>query len=570
MQELAKERGGRCLAKRYVNSRTKYPWECAKKHRWEAMWVFVKRGTWCRECGIKRRADALRLSISDVQKIAKERGGECLSKTYINARTPLLFKCAKGHRFDATYDNVRTGHWCRHCGWKKSAEAKKPSIEEMRDLARKRGGKFLSDTYISSDTKHLWECADGHLFKATPDKVKQGRWCYKCSSGFGERVCREFFEQIFERKFPKSYPRWLVNAKGNQMELDGYCPALKVAFEHHGEQHYSTTSRFIKSKERLRERQKDDELKRQLCDRRRIVLVEVPEIPNRLPLEEIRAFIRKECELKGVSLPDDFDAKEIDLRNAYATSRSREALKEAQVIAAARGGRCLSDQYIKARTHLVWECAKEHQWKATLYSVKNDRTWCPHCAGKMKLTIEEMQQLAKKRGGKCLSDTYVNVHTKLLWECARGHRWKAIPTNIRHRRRWCPYCAGNIKLTIEQMRRIAKKRGGECLSDSYVNNHTKLLWRCGEGHQWEAIPNSTKRGTWCPLCAGKRKLTIEDMRQLARGRDGKCLSDTYVNTGTKLLWKCSESHIWPATPDKIKQGRWCPECAKLRRRKEVN
>ncbi len=57
------------------------------------------------------------------------------------------------------------------------------------------------------------------------------------------------------------------------------------------------------------------------------------------------------------------------------------------------------------------------------------------------------------------------------------------------------------KLTIEEMRSIAEERGGKCLSDTYVNAHTSLLWECTKGHQWEARPNNIKSGTWCPYCA---------------------------------------------------------------------
>ncbi|MET3135138.1 putative phosphodiesterase [Oxalobacteraceae bacterium GrIS 1.11] len=54
----------------------------------------------------------------------------------------------------------------------------------------------------------------------------------------------------------------------------------------------------------------------------------------------------------------------------------------------------------------------------------------------------------------------------------------------------------NVKLTIEEMRAIAEERDGLCLSDTYVNGHTHLLWECAMGHQWHAIPGSVKRGTW--------------------------------------------------------------------------
>src|ERR1019366_682942 len=61
---------------------------------------------------------------------------------------------------------------------------------------------------------------------------------------------------------------------------------------------------------------------------------------------------------------------------------------------------------------------------------------------------------------------------------------------------------------LERMKRLARHREGRCLSTEYINNHTKMRWRCKFGHEWEAIPNSVAphdgfRGSWCPTCAGK-------------------------------------------------------------------
>jgi hypothetical protein len=50
------------------------------------------------------------------------------------------------------------------------------------------------------------------------------------------------------------------------------------------------------------------------------------------------------------------------------------------------------------------------------------------------------------------------------------------------------------------------------------------------------------------------------MRQLAKDRGGMCLSERYLNSATKLLWKCSHGHVWKAAPRHIKEGRWCPIC----------
>ena len=121
-----------------------------------------------------------------------------------------------------------------------------------------------------------------------------------------------------------------------------------------------------------------------------------------------------------------------------------------------------------------------------------------------KLTIDEMRVIAQSHGGECISKEYINAKRKLRWECSEGHEWEATPSNVK-RGHWCPHCAGNAKSTIEEMRIIAKSRGGECLSDKYVNSHTKLKWRCSEGHEWNAVPCSVKGGTWCPYCVGRKK-----------------------------------------------------------------
>ena len=118
-----------------------------------------------------------------------------------------------------------------------------------------------------------------------------------------------------------------------------------------------------------------------------------------------------------------------------------------------------------------------------------------------------MQQIAYGRGGKCISTRYVNANSKLKWECGEGHRWEAKPGHIKSGH-WCPKCgfeksAEAQKLTIEDMQRIAKARGGICLSARYINIDTKLKWQCKYGHQWEAIPYSIKKGHWCPQCGYK-------------------------------------------------------------------
>ena len=77
----------------------------------------------------------------------------------------------------------------------------------------------------------------------------------------------------------------------------------------------------------------------------------------------------------------------------------------------------------------------------------------------LKLTISEMQALARKKGGRCLSTVYNNFKTKLRWRCAKGHEWEATPGNVKHGGTWCPKCLKDIG-TIEKMQVLSKKHSG--------------------------------------------------------------------------------------------------------------
>ena len=168
-----------------------------------------------------------------------------------------------------------------------------------------------------------------------------------------------------------------------------------------------------------------------------------------------------------------------------------------------------------------------------------------------KNTIEDMRAIAKSRGGRCLSKKYVNSHTHLTWKCANGHQWQATATSIKNSGTWCPDCAGKRPSTIEEMRALAKTRGGRCLSKKISHSHTHLTWKCANDHQWQAMPTNIKSGKWCPHCAGVAKKSLDDMHKLAAERGGKCLSKKYINSNTPMKWQCQFGHTWKTKPSHI-------------------
>jgi hypothetical protein len=229
----------------------------------------------------------------------------------------------------------------------------------------------------------------------------------------------------------------------------------------------------------------------------------------------------------------------------------------------------VSARYLNCGVPLLWKCANGHRWSALPSSIRKG-TWCPECAGVRPGTIGQMQEIAKSRGGKCLSENYRNTTTKLQWRCSAGHEWIATPHQVK-KGHWCPFCAHVARLTLPLLQRIAAQKGGCCLSPVYMNSSCPLRWKCAIGHEWLARAHSIRAGSWCPVCAHNQRLRLEEMRQIARDRGGRCLSTSYKNGSMPLLWVCKHGHHWKACAANVKagtrrKGSWCRECYNGRRR----
>lgn len=492
-KELARAKGGVCLSSEYVNNHTKLHWRCADGHKWLAVPASIQRGAWCPICAGKLPP---RDALIVLQQHALSLGGECISEEYHGAKTKLRWKCAAGHEWLAIPDSVRRGTWCPHCGGSMPL-----TLAVMHETARAKGGECLSTHYVNSNEKLRWRCAEGHEWEAVAYHVRAGHWCPTCAAGNSERICKDVFEQMFGKPFPKLKPRWLLNTRGKKMELDGYCEELKLAFEYHGTQHYDHVGFFHKGGKSLEKRKSDDDLKEGLCVEHGVRLIV---IPYTVPMGEVPQYVLRAVQELGLAVP-----MKRSEQVKVAEFVLPEKLAAMQRLAEPKGGKCLATAYVNNNTKLRWQCAVGHEWNAIPGSIQRG-SWCPACAGRFSPNdaLRNLREIAYAKGGSCLSDQYIEGRLKLRWRCAEGHEWDAAPNNIRGGS-WCPVCAkktmGGKRLGLQVCQEAAIAKGGECLSMEYVNTDTKLRWRCDEGHEWDAIPDSVVRlGTWCPHCMGKR------------------------------------------------------------------
>lgn len=118
------------------------------------------------------------------------------------------------------------------------------------------------------------------------------------------------------------------------------------------------------------------------------------------------------------------------------------------------------------------------------------------------------------------------------------------------------------KDNISKYKKIARKHGGECMSETYINSISNLKFKCKFGHIWEtAAINVSAKGRWCPFCCTNKKLSLQDAIDFATQFDGYCISTQYINCTSKLSWKCKYGHEWDATFVSVKNSKgWCPQC----------
>lgn len=113
----------------------------------------------------------------------------------------------------------------------------------------------------------------------------------KLKVGNREEYCRTLFKKHTGHEFPRSRPSWLKQERtGKSLELDGYCEALAIAFEHDGEHHYTWPNTFHKTKQDYNEQRDRDSIKDGVCARRGVLLIR---IRQDVPAEDLETFIKK-------------------------------------------------------------------------------------------------------------------------------------------------------------------------------------------------------------------------------------------------------------------------------------
>lgn len=117
------------------------------------------------------------------------------------------------------------------------------------------------------------------------------------------------------------------------------------------------------------------------------------------------------------------------------------------------GGKIITkkNEYINSKTPINYLCEKGHKVTSDWGRISKVKigvsgkliSWCPTCSGWNRNSIQELQKIAKSKGGVLLSKAINNNKEKLKWKCANDHEFWLNAHNLKQNQ-WCSKCSASI------------------------------------------------------------------------------------------------------------------------------
>ena len=255
-----------------------------------------------------------------------------------------------------------------------------------------------------------------------------------------------------------------------------------------------------------------------------------------------------------------------------------------------------------------WIGSCGHSWSATIAS-RNSGAGCPICARKnnaikIRATAVRKNGSVKEKNPELIADwdydknngfgpeeVAPQSHETVWWKCRRcGYEWQEIIRN-RVNGGECPNCV-ELRKKPPKPKRIPiplstgdplvasewhpTKNGSLTPNEISVGSHTKVWWRCSNGHEWEASPNHrTSKKRNCPYCCANPRvlpgvndlLTLRpDLAEEWNYEKNNPLTPDKVTASSsrKVWWRCSLGHEWRTSENHRNDGSGCPKCATAR------
>lgn len=244
---------------------------------WSVIPYSVLKGHGCKMCGVDKRDSILRRTQEEyIQQLMQKAPNIELVGNYVNATTPVSHYCKKHDvTWDATPDNILSGHGCKQCGNEKmSIRFTKPREQYIEELKSINPSIMCIGEYVNMNTNVMHRClVCGNEWETKPQLIKIGSGCPQCSESHGERLVRQYLEShsikyVFQKKFDEC-------RNVHPLPFDFYLPEYNSIIEYDGEQHFRPIEWFG-GDEGFNNLLKRDEIKNEYCKENNIPILRIP------------------------------------------------------------------------------------------------------------------------------------------------------------------------------------------------------------------------------------------------------------------------------------------------------
>ena len=455
-----------------AGSNKKPLWMCERGHTWLATVVDRFQGYGCPYCSNQK----ILLGFNDLTttnpKLAKEVSPNSKIKATevaVKSGRKLLWRCNKGHEWEARVSDRSRGRGCPYCSNRKIL----PGFNDLATTNPELAAQIHPDSDIKatdiadfSRIKALWRCRLDHEWEAKVADRSRGRGCPYCSN---QKILPGF----------------------NDLTTTNPGLAKEVSL---GSKIKATEVTASSEKKLLWRCNKGHEWEAKVADRSRGR--GCPYCSNQEMLPGFNDLATTNPKL----------AKEVSPKSK---------IKATEITAG-------------SNRKLLWRCSWGHEWEAVVAS-RSKGIGCPYCSNQK--PIPGFNDLATTNPG-LAKEISPNSRTKatalmagsnrkLLWRCNKGHEWKARVYS-RSGGQGCPYCSNqkmlpgfnDLATTNPGLAKEISPNSKIKATEITAGSNRKLLWRCNKGHEWEAAISSRSQGRGCPKCSGSKM--EENLAQLIK------------------------------------------------------
>ena len=470
-----------------------------------------------------------------------------LFKTYSDTRKvdnlKFIIECNQEHTWETSFEKLLEGRWCPDC-----LSQEITSVQQLDNLVKVKKGRCLSSWNVKfkPQSEHLFACVKAHLFELTPLQVIYGNWCRICPSGLDYSTKSNVLDENVTGYNPLSVESPDLDVEIVEedelglltiMQADGVTVKYQMKYKNIKDPYHYCLLRCAKGH----------------------VFTTTPFLHNPV-----------------LWCPDDKCdgcAKSFDLALSNTKSIAELHLYDKWKISTPEQLERYKKSSLYADLKYDITCASGHKFTRSVEDGLGGE-WCDECLSVDYDSVEKCKTLAKTFRGsyvsKQIKEKMGGSYNVFVFQCAMKKELTFEVAEIMRGIR-CTSHEGCVKLaetelTVKEKKAVAKRmasgKSDEAKMEEIILLNADLSLTMKEiEYAMKKYPTMAAR-----IIYGRAKYnTLFKIQELARQRDGVCLSEKLTGFTIMIKWGCNKKHsdvqfTWESSVDSVANGSWCKIC----------